>query len=143
MDSSASLSIVDLMLLWIPVLLFFYLTARLIVIYKGNEIDFTNRTFTYVGSRALNDIADIFNWEWTGPALGIARQRITLDDIYRIDVINQMSIGGEKEKFYCLDFEGAFGAARIKFDSYNQCNRLYSVLREELNMGTPVFKSYE
>jgi hypothetical protein len=106
----------------------------------GTIVDLDERWVEYAGWREAQDATDIFSVKyWTQVA---RRQRFPLDDILSITGNDRVTVkNGVRTYSYDITLAGSTGSVVIGFLGAAQRDQLFSVLRAELRMGTPVFEA--
>jgi hypothetical protein len=108
---------------------------------EGVVVDFANDKITYPGGKAADDIGDYIKLDYWKQSLGMSRLEVKLSEISSISA-NSTSVYDPKTKTnhiaHAVGLKGIFGSISIGFGSEGKRDQLYTILRERLNMGTPV-----
>lgn len=108
---------------------------------EGVILDLNNDSFSYPGGKAADEITDYIKLEFIKQNLGMSRQRIKLSEISSISAESTRTYNTAAKMYqyyHVIQMNGVFGSITIPFGSQSKRDQLYTVLREKLNMGSPV-----
>jgi hypothetical protein len=135
------------------VVLFFVVSASLLLavgyrlkaIWDGVELDLNTREMSFPGGGIeANEITDYISLDYLLQLF--KRKTIDLDDISEI---SQETIQTTRRKdgktqisyTHYIKFVGAFGAAKVRFQSEGKRDQLYNAIRQANRMGAPIFEA--
>ena len=116
---------------------------------KGTTLSLGDQSITYPGgSVAAENMLSYFKPSYWLQSTKLYKTKF--DQIRHMGIeVKQINRNDSEVKYvkpvykYGVSIQGTFGSAIINFRNEQKCHQLYSVLRQHLNAGTPVFDARE